>query len=95
MDPHAIAVGAVLHILEGRLRIHLADAAGEATAGDVVVLNQNLREPVAALEDAAVLAMVAWADGPGTWDWKLLTADSNAQISHMNSRTAAAQVEQT
>jgi Bacterial regulatory proteins, tetR family len=49
-------------------RVSLADAAGEATAGDVVVLNQNLREPVEALEDATVLAMVAWPDGAGAWD---------------------------
>jgi quercetin dioxygenase-like cupin family protein len=68
IDPHAIAGGALLHVLEGRLRIHLADTAGEATAGDVVVLNQNLREPVEVLEDATVLAMVAWPDGAGAWD---------------------------
>jgi quercetin dioxygenase-like cupin family protein len=68
IDPHAIAGGALLHILEGRLKIHMADAAGEATAGDVVVLNQNLREPVEAMEDATVLVMVAWPDGAGAWD---------------------------
>jgi quercetin dioxygenase-like cupin family protein len=68
IDPHAIAGGALLHVLEGRIKIHLADTGGEARAGDVVVLNQNLRQPVEALEKATVLAMVAWPDGAGAWN---------------------------
>jgi quercetin dioxygenase-like cupin family protein len=67
IDPHAIAGGATLHVLEGRLRIHLADVAEEVGTGDLVVLNENLRKPVEALEDATVLAMVAWPDGAGAW----------------------------
>jgi quercetin dioxygenase-like cupin family protein len=67
IDPHAIAGGATLHVLEGRLRMHPADVVKEVEAGDLVVLNQNLRKPVEALEDATVLAVVAWADGAGAW----------------------------
>jgi quercetin dioxygenase-like cupin family protein len=67
IDPHAIAGGATLYVLEGRLRIHPADVAEEVGAGDLVVLNQNLRKPVEALEDATVLAVVAWPDGAGAW----------------------------
>jgi quercetin dioxygenase-like cupin family protein len=68
IDPHAIAGGATLYVLEGRLRIHPEDVAQQVETGDVVVLNQNLRKPVVALDDATVLAVVAWPDGAGAWD---------------------------
>jgi quercetin dioxygenase-like cupin family protein len=68
IDPHAIAGGAALYVLEGRLRIHPEDVAEQVEAGDVVVVNQNLRKPVVALDDATVLAVVAWPDGAGAWD---------------------------
>jgi quercetin dioxygenase-like cupin family protein len=67
IDPHAIAGGATLYVLEGRLRIHPGDVAEEVETGDVLVLNENLRKPVLALDDATVLAMVAWPDGAGAW----------------------------
>ncbi|MGI9146258.1 MAG: hypothetical protein ACR2IK_06915 [Chloroflexota bacterium] len=67
IDPHAIAGGATLHVLEGRLRIHPANVAEEVGVGDLVVLNQNFRRPVEALEDATVLAVVAWPDEAGAW----------------------------
>jgi quercetin dioxygenase-like cupin family protein len=57
----------MLHVLEGRLRIHPQGVATEIEAGDVVVLNQNLRKPAEALEDATILAVVAWPDGAGAW----------------------------
>jgi quercetin dioxygenase-like cupin family protein len=68
IDPHAIAGGATLYVLEGRLRIEPEDVAEEVDAGDVVVLNQNLRTPIVALDNATVLAVVAWPDGAGAWD---------------------------
>jgi quercetin dioxygenase-like cupin family protein len=68
IDPHAITGGATLYVLEGRLRIHTEDVAEEVETEDVVVLNQNLRKPVVALDDATVLAVVAWPDGAGAWD---------------------------
>jgi quercetin dioxygenase-like cupin family protein len=68
IDPHAIAGGATLYVLEGRLRLHPEGVAEEVGTGDVVVLNQNLRKPVLALDDATVLAVVAWPDGAGAWD---------------------------
>jgi quercetin dioxygenase-like cupin family protein len=48
IDPHAIAGGAALQVLEGRLRIHPDDVAQEVGVGDLVVLSQNLRRPVEA-----------------------------------------------
>ncbi len=68
IDPHAIAGGATLHVLEGRIRIHPADVAQEVGVGDLVVLNRNLRQPVEALGDATLLAVVAWPDEAGAWD---------------------------
>jgi quercetin dioxygenase-like cupin family protein len=68
IDPHAIAGGASLQALEGRLRIHPDEVAEEVGVGDLVVLNRNLRQPLEALEDATVLAVVAWPDEAGAWD---------------------------
>ena len=60
IDPHAIAGGATLQVLEGRLRIRPDDIIPhEIGVGDLVVLNQNLRRRVEALEDTTVLAVVA------------------------------------
>jgi len=37
-------------------------------AGDLIILADNLRKPVEALEDSTLLAVVAWPDGAGAWD---------------------------
>ena len=42
--------------------------AQEVGVGDLVVLSQNLRRPVEALESATLLAVVAWPDEAGAWD---------------------------
>jgi quercetin dioxygenase-like cupin family protein len=73
IDPHAIAGGATLQVLEGRLRIRPDDIVHEIGVGDLVVLNQNLRRPVEALEDTTVLAVVAWPDEAGAWDMEAAT----------------------
>ena len=40
----------------------------EAGPGDLVVLSENLREPVKAEEDSTFLITVAWPEGAGAWD---------------------------
>jgi hypothetical protein len=65
IGPHAIAGGATMHVLEGRLRMHPADTAEEVGVGDVVVLSENLRRPVVGLEHATALAVVAWPEEAG------------------------------
>ncbi len=68
MDPQAAAGGASLQVLEGRLRVHADGYVVESGPGDLVVLGENLREPVRAEEDSVFLVTVAWPEGAGAWD---------------------------
>jgi quercetin dioxygenase-like cupin family protein len=68
LDPHAIAGGAALHVLEGRLTVHPESGTQVLEAGELIVLADNLRKPVEALERTTLLAVVAWPDGAGAWD---------------------------
>ena len=68
LDPHAITGAASLHVLNGRLAVQVAGHSRAVGAGTFVVLSENLHEPVAALEDAVLLATVAWPDRAGAWD---------------------------
>jgi quercetin dioxygenase-like cupin family protein len=68
LDPHAIAGGAALHLLHGRLRVHPDDVTQVLEAGELMVLAENLRKPVEAVEASTLLAVVAWPDGAGAWD---------------------------
>jgi quercetin dioxygenase-like cupin family protein len=68
IDPHAIAGGAALHLLEGRLSVHPDDVTQVLEAGELIILADNLRKPIEALENSTVLAVVAWPDGAGAWD---------------------------
>jgi quercetin dioxygenase-like cupin family protein len=68
LDPHAIAGGAALHVLQGRLNVHPEGVTQLLEAGDLIILADNLRKPVEALEDSTLLAVVAWPDGAGAWD---------------------------
>ena len=68
LHPHAIAGGAALHLLNGRLSVHPDDVTQVLEAGELIILADNLREPVEALEESTVLAVVAWPDGAGAWD---------------------------
>ena len=68
LDPHAIAGGAALHLLQGRLTVHPEDVSQTLEAGELIILADNLRKPIEALEDSTLLAVVAWPDGAGAWD---------------------------
>jgi quercetin dioxygenase-like cupin family protein len=68
VDPQAAAGGASLHVLEGRLRVQADTRMLEATPGDLVVLGENLREPIRAEEDSLFLVTVAWPEGAGAWE---------------------------
>src|ERR1700731_2410927 len=48
LDPHAIAGGAALHLLQGRLTVHPEGVTQELQAGDLTILPDNLRKPVEA-----------------------------------------------
>src|SRR5919205_3418124 len=68
LDPHAIAGAASLQVLDGRLAVQVEGHARAVGAGTFVILSENLHEPIAALEDAVLLATVAWPNGAGAWD---------------------------
>lgn len=68
ISPEASNGGATLHVLEGRLRVHVDGGVKELGAGEVMVLEQNLREPIQAAERSAFLVTVAWPEGAGAWD---------------------------
>jgi quercetin dioxygenase-like cupin family protein len=73
MDPQAVAGGAGLHVLQGRLKVHADGHVREVQPGELVVLSRNLRERVEALERSAFLAMVAWPNGAGAWEMEAAT----------------------
>ena len=68
LDPHAITGAASLHVLDGRLAVQIGGQARAVAAGTFVGLSENLHEPMAALEDAVLLATVAWPNRGGAWD---------------------------
>jgi quercetin dioxygenase-like cupin family protein len=73
LDPQASAGGASLQVLEGRLRVQADTRVLEARPGDLVVLGENLRQPITAEEDAAFLVTVAWPEGAGAWEQEAAT----------------------
>src|SRR4051794_27579203 len=65
MKPEATAGGASIHVLDGRLRVDAGGQPWEVGAGAVIVLGDNLREPITAIEETAFLLTVAWPAGAG------------------------------
>ena len=67
LDPHAITGAASVHVLSGRVAVQVQGRARPVGSGTFVVLSDNLHEPIAAVEDALLLATVAWPDRAGAW----------------------------
>jgi quercetin dioxygenase-like cupin family protein len=65
VNPESTAGGASLHVLEGRVRVQADGKQWNLGPHDLIVLGENLREPVTAVEDAAFLVTVAWPAGAG------------------------------
>ncbi len=65
LTPESTAGGASLHVLEGRVRVQTEGDMWELGPQDVIVLAENLREPVTAIDEAAFLVTVAWPAGAG------------------------------
>jgi quercetin dioxygenase-like cupin family protein len=65
LNPESTAGGASLHVLEGRVRVQAAGQHRDLGPGDLIVLGENLREPVTAIEEAAFIVTVAWPAGAG------------------------------
>lgn len=67
LEPEASGGGATIHVLEGRLRVQKDGTVNELGSGQLVVLEQNLREPIQAAERSVFLITVAWPEGKGAW----------------------------
>src|SRR5207237_1923696 len=67
MSPEASDGGATLQVIEGRLRTQVEGTVHELGPGDIIVLEQNLREPIQAAEGCAFLVTVSWPEGAGAW----------------------------
>lgn len=67
MDPEATAGGASIEILAGRLRAQAGGEPWNVGLGELIVLADNLRERITALEETAFLLTVAWPAGAGAW----------------------------
>ncbi len=67
MAPEAIVGGASLQVLDGRLLVQADGQVHELGPGQVVVLAENLHEPIQAAERSAFLVTVAWPEGAGAW----------------------------
>jgi quercetin dioxygenase-like cupin family protein len=65
LEPQAAAGAATLQVLDGALLIRLDSGEQQVTTGELVLLSHNLREPIAAAEDASFLLTVAWPAGVG------------------------------
>ncbi|MBV8717092.1 MAG: hypothetical protein JOZ65_18680, partial [Chloroflexi bacterium] len=65
--PEGSAGGATLQVLEGRLRVQVDGAIQELKAGELMVLEQNLHEPIQAADRSAFLITVYWPEGAGAW----------------------------
>ncbi len=65
LNPESAAGGATLHVLEGLVRVETEGALWDLRPGDLIVLEENLREPVTAVEEAAFLVTIAWPFGAG------------------------------
>jgi quercetin dioxygenase-like cupin family protein len=65
LNPESTAGGASLHVLKGRVRVQAEGEQWDLGPRELIVLGENLREPVTAIEEAAFLVTVAWPAGAG------------------------------
>lgn len=68
LNPESVTGGASLQVLDGRLQVQTEGERWELSSGDLIVLEDNLREPVTALQETAFLVTVAWPSGAGASD---------------------------
>ena len=65
LNPESTAGGATIQVLEGRLRIQSEGQQWDLSPHELIVLEDNLREPLTATEESAFLVTVAWPAGAG------------------------------
>jgi quercetin dioxygenase-like cupin family protein len=83
LNPEAVAGGATLQVLDGQIRVELQGEQLTVKRAGVIVLGDNLRERVTALEEAAFLVTVAWPAGAGA------SPEEAAHAEHQNGSDSA------
>lgn len=71
LQPEAAAGGASIEVISGRMRVQAVDDPWEVGAGELIVLPDNLRDRIVALEETAFLLTVAWPAGAGAWEQEM------------------------
>ena len=71
VNPEATAGGASIEVLAGRLRVQAGGEPWDLGVGELIVLADNLRERITAVEDTAFLLTVAWPAGAGAWEQEM------------------------
>lgn len=67
LSPEASAGGATIQVIEGRLRMQTDGTVHELGPGELMVMEENLRQPIQAAERSAFLLTVYWPEGAGAW----------------------------
>ena len=65
LHPESAAGDATVHVLKGQIRVQTEGDDWNVGPAGVIVLGENLREPVTELEEAVFLVTVAWPAGAG------------------------------
>ncbi|HWG38023.1 MAG TPA: cupin domain-containing protein [Terriglobales bacterium] len=60
MPDHRTVARITVHMLEGRMRLHLGSGPQELRQGELLALGRNLEHDVEAIEDSAFLLTLAW-----------------------------------
>jgi quercetin dioxygenase-like cupin family protein len=68
LEPQAAAGESTVQVLAGSLRMSAGGQDVQANAGELVLMSENLREPIQAVDDAAFLLTIAWPEGAGADD---------------------------
>jgi quercetin dioxygenase-like cupin family protein len=65
LNPESTAGGATIQVLQGRLRVQSEGEHCDLGPHELIVLDDNLREPLTAIDESAFLVTVAWPAGAG------------------------------
>jgi quercetin dioxygenase-like cupin family protein len=63
LKPESTSGGASVHVIEGHLQAHVAEDQWDVGPGEMIVLGENLQQPLSAVEPSALLVTIAWPAG--------------------------------
>ena len=63
MNKHHVDARISIHVLEGKLRVRLADQVVEIAAGELIALDYAIPHDIKAPEESAFLITISWPGG--------------------------------